>query len=170
MPMYNLREYSDIYLKRSEILLEYQRDEPALCNNRNIIDFPADNNNSTSFKFKQQKTGQTENGGTKNVEIIVPLKYLSNIWRTLEMPLINCDNSLHLKWSKKCIIVSETANNQNPIFQVNDTKLYHPVATLSTQETYNSLNNQNLVLKEQLIGISIQLQRKIKHKTDIQIL
>ena len=57
------------------------------------------------------------------------------------MPLINCDNSLHLKWSKKCIIVSETANNQNPIFQVNDTKLYHPVAILSTQETYNSLNN-----------------------------
>ena len=72
---------------------------------------------------------------------MVPLKYVSNIWRTLEMPLINCDNSLHLKWSKKCIIVSETANNQNPIFQVNDTKLYHPVATLSTQETYNSLNN-----------------------------
>ena len=117
MPMYNLREYSDIYLKRSEILLEYQRDEPALCNNRNIIDFPADNNNSTSFKFKQQKIGQTENGGTKNVEIIVPLKYLSNIQRTLEMPLINCDNSLHLKWTKKCIIVSETANNQNPYFK-----------------------------------------------------
>ena len=111
MPMYNLIEYSDAYLKTSESLWQYHRDEPALDNNGNIIDFPDDNNNSASYKFKQKITGQTGNGGTKDVEIMVPSKYLYNVWRTLEMPLINCEISLQLKWSKKCIIVDGTANN-----------------------------------------------------------
>ena len=62
---------------------------------------------------------------------MVPLIYLSNFWRTLEMSLINCEISLQLKWSKNCILVIGTAANQNPTFQVNDTKLYVPVATLS---------------------------------------
>ena len=56
----------------------YYRDEPALNNNNNVIDFPANNSNSISFKFKQQITGQTGNGGTKNIEIMVSLKYLSS--------------------------------------------------------------------------------------------
>ena len=86
---------------------------------------------------------------------MVPLKYLSNFWRTLEMPLINCEISLQLKWSRKCIIVAVNANNQNPTFQINDTKLYVPVVTLSAQENINFFNNQNLVLKEQLIGTNI---------------
>ena len=60
-----------------------------------IIDFPANNNNSCIlFKFKEKITGQTDNSGTKDVEIMVPLKYLSNFWRTLEMPLINCEINL----------------------------------------------------------------------------
>ena len=54
-----------------------------LDNNGNIIGFPDDNNDSASFKFKQKITGQTGHHGTKNVEIMVPLKYLSNFWRTL---------------------------------------------------------------------------------------
>ena len=54
---------------------------------------------------------------------MVPLKYLSNFWRTLEMPSINCETILQLKWSRNCIIVAGTANNQNPTFQINDTKL-----------------------------------------------
>ena len=62
-----------------------------------------------------------------------PLKYLSNFSRTPEMPLINCEISLQLKWSKQCIIVGGTANNQNPSFQINDT-IHVPVVTLSTQE------------------------------------
>ena len=77
MPMYSLIEYSDVYLKTSGTLWPCYRDEPALDNNNNIIDFPA-NNNNTSFKFKQQIIGQTGNNGTKNVETTVPLKYLSN--------------------------------------------------------------------------------------------
>ena len=88
MPMYNLIEYSGAYLKTSGSLWQYYRDELAPDSNNNIIDFPAENNNSTSFRFKQQITGQTANGGTKDVEVMVSLKYLSNLWRTIEMPLI----------------------------------------------------------------------------------
>ena len=81
--------------------------EPALNNISNIIDFPDDNNDSASLKFKQK----TENCNTKDVEILVLLKDLSTFWRTLEMPLINCEISLQSKWSTKYIIESGTANN-----------------------------------------------------------
>ena len=83
----------------------------SLDNSGNTIDIPTDNN-SVSFKCKQQITGQTGNCDAKAVEAMVPLKYLSNFWRTLEMPLINCEISLHLKWSRSCIIVAGTANDQ----------------------------------------------------------
>ena len=63
MPMYNHIEYSDVYLKTSGSLWQYYRDEPAIDGNGNMIDFPADNNNSTSFKYKQKITGQTGNSG-----------------------------------------------------------------------------------------------------------
>ena len=87
MPMFNLIYYSGVYLETLG-LGQYYRDEPALDNNNNTIDFPANNNNSISFNFKQQITEQTGNGGTKDVEIMLPLKYLSNFWRTLEIPLM----------------------------------------------------------------------------------
>ena len=87
MPMYNLIEYSDAYSKTSGSLWQNYRAETALNANGEMIDFPA-NNDSASLKFKQQITGQTGNGGTKDTEIIVPLKYLSNFWRILEMTLI----------------------------------------------------------------------------------
>ena len=92
MPTYNLIEYSNAYLKTSGSLWQYYRDEPAINANDNIIDFPVIDNNSNSFKCKQQITGQIR----KDVEIIVPLKYLSNFWRILEMPLINCKITLQL--------------------------------------------------------------------------
>ena len=78
-------------------------------------------------------TGQTDNG-TKNVEIMVPLKYLSNFWRTLEMPLINCEVNLILNWSRNCFIVSSNDANQNATFAITDTKLCVPLAPLSTQD------------------------------------
>ena len=101
MPMYNLIEYSDAYLKTSGSLRQSYRDEPVLGTNDNITDFPASSNNSASFKFKQQIKEQTGNSGTKDVEIMVPFKYLSNFRRTLELYLINCEISLQLKWFKK---------------------------------------------------------------------
>ena len=61
-----------------------------------VTNFSAATNNSVLFKFKQKITGKTDAGGTKNVEIMVPFKYLSNFWRTLEMLLINCEIKLVL--------------------------------------------------------------------------
>ena len=77
-------EYSNAYSQTSGNLWQYYRDEPAVNHYGNVIDFSHNNNNSISLKFKQQTTGQTENSGTKDVEIMVPLKYLNNFWRVLE--------------------------------------------------------------------------------------
>ena len=71
-------------------------------NNKNDIDFPA-NDNSTSFKFKQKTAGETGNHWTKDVETMVLLKYLNNFWRTLEMQLINCEISFMLNCSQNCL-------------------------------------------------------------------
>ena len=65
---------------------------------------------------------------------MVPLKYLSNFWRTLEMPLINCEVNLILTWSSTCVLVVTNNVSQNATFAITDTKLYVPVVTLSTQE------------------------------------
>ena len=78
MPMYNLIEYSNAYSKTSGSLWQYYSREPALDNNNNVIDFPANNNDSISFKFNQQITGHSGNDGTKDAEIMAPLKYLCN--------------------------------------------------------------------------------------------
>ena len=101
MPMYNSLEYSNNYSKTSGRLWQYCIDIPALDNNNGIANF-TENNLTDSINFKVKTTGQTGNDGTKNVEIMVPLKYLCNIWRTLEMPLINCEVSLILTWSANC--------------------------------------------------------------------
>ena len=132
MPMYNLIEYSGAYSKTGS-LWQYYRDELALDNN-NVLDFPANNNNSISFKFKQQITGQTGNGVTKDVEIMVLLKYLSNFLGTLEMPSVNCEISPKLEWSKDCILVAGIAASQNPEFKITDKKTHVPAVTLLTQD------------------------------------
>ena len=96
MPMYNLIEYSDNYAKTSESLWQYFRDEP---DDNNIED-------SESFKSKIKTPGKTPNDNNeKDVEIMVPLKYLSNFWKTLEMPLINCEVNLILTWSSTCVLL-----------------------------------------------------------------
>ena len=134
MPMYNLIEYSDNYAKTSGSLWQYCKDIPAPNNNNNQIEEFTGGNLTDSFNFKVKFTGQTDDDGTKDVEIIVPLKYLSNFWRTLEMPLINCEVNLILTWSSTCVLVSTNIPNQNATFTITDTKLYVPVVTLSTQE------------------------------------
>ena len=132
MPMYNLIEYSDNYAKTSGSLWQYCLDKPAL-NNGAIVDFE-DGHLSDSFNFKAKITGKTGNDGTKDVEIMVPLKYLSNFWRTLEMSLINCEINLILRWSSNCVIVSTNNANQGATFTITNTRLQVPVVTLSTQE------------------------------------
>ena len=126
--MHNLQEYGDSYAKSSGSLWQYYRDEP----NNNLAD-------SESFKSKIKITGKTPNNGNeKDVEIMVPVKYLSNFWRALEMSLINCEVSLILTWPSTCIITNSTGAGA---FEITDTKLYVPVVTLST------LDNAKLIQK-----------------------
>ena len=121
MPMYNLIEYSDNYAKTSGSLWQYFRDEP----DYNLAD-------SESFKSKIKITGKTPNNDNeKDVEIMVPLEYLSNFSRTLEMRLINYEVNLILTWSSTCLITNSTGAGR---FAITDTRLYVPVVTLSTKE------------------------------------
>ena len=138
MPMYNLIEYSDNYAKTTGSLWQYCKDIPARNDNDEIIIF-ANANTTDSFKFKAKIKGRNENDGTKDVEIMVPLRYLSNFWRTLDMPLINCEVNLILTWSSSCVLIATSIPNQNATFAITDTKLYVPVVTLSTQENTNFL-------------------------------
>ena len=134
MPMYNLIEYSDNYSKTSGSLWQYCKEIPAVNNDGNIVDFNGANA-TDSFNFKTKITGQTDNNGRiDNVEIMVPLKYLSNFWRTLEMPWINCEVNLILTWSTNCVINYTDVANQIPKFTITETNLYVPVVTLSTQD------------------------------------
>ena len=136
IPMYNLIEYSDNYSKTCRSLWQYYKDTPALdANNDNTIVNFNGNNTTDSFNFKAKITGQTNDDGEINgVEIMVPLKYLSNFWRTLEMPLINREVELILDWSANCVIVSTNNAGQNPTFTITETNIYVPVVTLLTQD------------------------------------
>ena len=126
MPMYNLIEYSDIYSEISGILFQYCRDEPATKINKNNIEFVVftDANVTDSFNLKVRLTFQTGDNGTKYGKTMVPLKYLSNFWRTLEIPLINCEITHDLNWSEKCIMVATNTANIGATFSITDTKLY----------------------------------------------
>ena len=117
MPMYNLIEYSNNYSKTSGSLWQYCKDIPAVENNNAIVNF-AENDLTDLFNFKLKITGQAGGHGTKNVEIMVPLKYLINFL------------------SANCAVVASNVANQNATFAITDTKLYVPVVTLSAQ--YNA--------------------------------
>ena len=93
------------------------------------------------FEIKEKATGQTDKNSTKNVEIMIPLKYLSNFWKTLQKPLINCEINLDLKWSRNCFKVATNVEAQATTFSITDTKPYVPVVTLSFKIVENCLNN-----------------------------
>ena len=158
--MYNLLRDSKNYSKTFGSLWNCYRDE--------LID-EANNNNgpnkdavsSKPFKYKTSITGSTYNlagaaddydankEGKEDVELVVPLKYLGNFWKTLDMPLINCEVSLVLTWSADCVITSlekrlvTAAQGDNPevrddsptsaTFKIKDCKLHVPVVTLSAE-------------------------------------
>ena len=95
MPIYNLIEYGDEYSKTFGSLWQYYKDDP----NDNLKD-------SESFKSKIKKTGNTPtDGNTKYIEIVLPLKYLSNVWRTLEILLINCEVNLISTWHQLVLLL-----------------------------------------------------------------
>ena len=150
--MYNLLEYSKNYRKTTYSLWNYYRDQPNSGVNDGI-DYPI--MGSKSFDYMANFIGSvTHNNLTKNdVKIVVPLKYLSNFWRSLNIPFINCEVELILNWFKNCVLISKATGNtnygvdpngheinnpENVTFQITDIKLYVPVVTLSKKMTQNS--------------------------------
>ena len=130
MPVYNLIEHSDNYSDISGSLWQFKRDEQNM-NNGNPANVTTDD--SSSFKYKSsffKPLSAANNGVFKDVKIAVPLKYLSNFWRTLEMPLINCKIHLELNWSKDCVM-STIADTK---FKITNTKLYVPIVALSSKD------------------------------------
>ena len=126
-------EYSDDYSKASGSLWQYCKYIPAVNNNGVIVEFN-EGNATVSINFKAKITRQAGANGRKNIEIMVQLKYLNNFWRTLEMPLVNCEINLILTWSVNCVVASSNNANQGVTFAITDTKLYVPVVALSTHD------------------------------------
>ena len=128
MPMYNMIEYSDNYSDTSGSLWGFKWNE--IDNNADV----SNDDNAPSFKYKASNISNTENNETKNgVKIAVPLKYLSNFWRSLEMPLINCKVELSLKWIENCVLAT-AANANEATFKITDAKCYVPIVTLSAED------------------------------------
>ena len=111
---------------------QYRKDIPTVDNNDNVVEFNEDNA-TDSFNFKAIITDWTENNGSKETKIMLPLKYLKNFSRTLQMTLTNCQIKLILIWSKNCVTVYIDVANQGATFPLTETTLYVPVVTLSTQ-------------------------------------
>ena len=172
MSMYNLLEYSKNYRKTIGSLYNYYRDE--------LSDDADDNNfdnikivNSNTFKYKNKITGNTyavdagaqgydvNKNGTQEVELAIPLKYLGNFWRVLNIPLISCEVSLELKWNKNCVITSLEqrdiggGNRDNAptgaTLAINDCKLYIPAVTLSKDYEIKLLTNLKSGFKREII-------------------
>ena len=164
MPMYNLLEYSKNYRKTIGSLHNYYRDELTNHNNNNF----ANRNvfHSNTFKYKNKIISNTYNvdegadvydankNGTQEIDLAIPLKYLGNFWRALNIPLISCEVSLELKWNKNCVITSlkerQVDAGPPPVLHgaptganlaINDCKLYIPVVTLSKDDEIKLLTN-----------------------------
>ena len=139
MPMYNLIEYSDNYQDSSATVYQYKRDEPPEADA--VADLTT--NTSSSFKYKVNLLGKPVLDGNiskRSVKVVVPLKCLSNCFRSLEMPLINCKIKLNLTWMKKCVLSTDAGD---AVFIINDTKMYVPVITLSKEGNKDFIEQQN---------------------------
>ena len=132
--MYNLLEYSKNYEKTSESLFNYYRDE-----SKDHDEGDADNainisiRGSKSFDYKTKIVGSLAAGelGKDDAEIAIPLKYLGNFWRSLDMPLINCEITLVLSWYKECVLVGRALRNAP------DPQPDPPIAALNLQQVQN---------------------------------
>ena len=153
MPMYNLIEYLDNYADSSRSLYQFKRDESPMNDAGNPNKVALDN--SASFKYKATLLGKaTDADGSdrslKNTKIVVSLKYLSNSFMSLEMPLINCKIQLELNWNNNCVMyVADTyaggdnTNNRETTFKITSTTLYVQVVTLSTKDNVNLAKQLN---------------------------
>ena len=157
MPVYNLLEYSKNYTKTTGSLWNYYRDEPSSTIGANNITHSILNSKSFDYKASFIENGVTHDNLTKNdVKVVVPLKHLSNFWRHLDIPLINCEVEVILTWFKNCVLIDKSTreanygtnpvvyeidNPENATFKITDVKLYVPVVTLS-KENYIKLLQQ----------------------------
>ena len=151
MSMYNLLEYSPNYTMRSGSLWNYYRDE--------IVDVDDNAPDEKSFKYKTKLVGKTPerperpvNEGDAdrpeqppvpalNVEVTIPLKYSSIIWRFLDLPLIHYEIELDLSSTKDSVLIEHHNNITGPTFKINNAKLYFPVVTLSINDNIKFLEN-----------------------------
>ena len=169
MPMYNLIEYSKNYRKTTGSLWNYYRDEPS-----NPL-----SSNSESFKYKTSITGKTprNNDSLTNVKVVIPLKYLSNFWKSLDIPLINCETELILTWIKNLadMTVIDAGNNNDPPaivaptgleFQITDTKLYVPVVTLSKENDMKLLEKLKSGFKKTIKWNNYRSQMTIQNNNN----
>ena len=174
MPMYNLLEYSKSYRKTIGSLYNYYRDELSDdADNPNFDNIKVVNSNA--FKYKNKIIGNTYNvdagaagydankNGTQAIELAIPLKYLGNFWRALNMSLISSEVSLELKWNKNCVITSleerqfagppagRDDESTGARLAKNDCKLYLPIVTLSKDDEIKSLTNLKSGFKREII-------------------
>ena len=174
MPIYNLLEYSKNYGKTIGSLYNYYRGELTNDINNNFANINVVN--SEAFKYKNKISSNTYNvdagtqgydvykNGTQEVELTIPLKYLGNFWRALNIPLISCEVSLEIKWDKNCVITSleqRQADVGPPVVRdnaptgatlaINDCKLYVPAVTLSKDDDTKLLTNLKSGFKREII-------------------
>ena len=161
--MYNLLECSKNYERTSGSLFDYYRDEPkeiTIGAGNNVINISI--RNLKSFDCKTKITGSLYVGEDEkeDVEIAIPLKYLGNFWRSLDIPLINCEITLILSWYKECVLVGRAHRGppaaviNSPTdakFEITDCKLYVPVVTLSAE-------NNNKFLEQLKSGFRITIK------------
>ena len=155
IPMYNLLEYSKNYRKTTGDLWNYYRDEPSNPLSLDSESFKY-NTSITGNTCSVSSTIVGDGGnpapnpdydankeGENKPEVVIPLKHSSKFWRSVEMQLINCEIELILTWPKNCPLADVAVDaDANPAvvaptglqFQITDTKLYVPVATLSTKD------------------------------------
>ena len=153
--MHNLLEYNKNYKKTTRILWNYYRDEPnsGIGGRNNNVNYSI--KNWKSFDYTTSITEKLEGiDRTKDVKIVVPLRYLSNFWRTLDMLLINCEINFILTWTENFVLTNKATRDANPdvnsavaavnnlenvTFKITGTKLYVPVVTLSRKDDNNFL-------------------------------
>ena len=125
-------EYSDKYADTTASLYQYKRPEQNKANNNDLEDLTV--NDSSSFKYQsgliQKQLTIVSHKAWKNIKIVVPLKYISNLFRSLELPLINTKLYMELIWTKYSVL---STFNQNSIFQITNAEMYIPVVTLNTE-------------------------------------
>ena len=133
MPMYNLIEYSDNYEDSTGSLYQFKKDE--ITTGDANANTGANNVESKPFDYRAKIVGNVIAGRAHTAKLVIPLKYLSNFFRSLEIPLINCKINLELNWSQNCALATHAGNGGDITFTITDARLYVPIVTLSSKDT-----------------------------------